>query len=203
MQQAYRRVRRAALIFTTLIALLIIYSLLVSPIGFFIWLVALPLAGMIACLTLLWPAGRRREAGSESDVTVVICHMEDWLLHRCSRLPEPALPAVDLILARLAEVQPNLASLPPNDPLAGEAERLIGRHLPNLVDSYLQLPASSREAGSQANILFTTSFETVAEGLMRLADEIGAARSNQFDTQRRFVDMRYRGDDALPKNSTD
>ena len=105
-------------------------------------------------VSLFWPtraAGRaerdrggerRRRCRSASSPS----RAEEGLLDRCDELPGRALPAADAIMARLPSSSRISASSTPASPLAGDARRLIGQHLPRLVDSYLELPASSPRA---------------------------------------------------------
>ncbi len=195
--EVLRRVRRSALVALGLLIALVAYSILVDPIGILTWFVALPTVFLAATITLFWPSSRRRgqafEAPDEPVATSIIAgRTEEWLLERCRDLPRSALPAVDTILARLNEMQPDLAALRPDTPLAGETQRLLGQHLPRLVDTYLALPPSRREPRGENSRRLAESLDIVAGELDRLSGEIGRDRSLSFDTQRRFIETRYR-----------
>ena len=81
--------------------------------------------------------------------------------------------------------------------LAGDARRLIGQHLPRLIDSYLELPASARAAGSESSQRFTESLDIVANELDSLLDTCCRDRQLSFDTQQRFIETRYKDDPSL------
>lgn len=196
-QEVFRRIRRSALVFVALLTALIAYSIVVAPIGLLTWMFALPTIFLIAALVLFWPSGaRRHEAQFDTDtparLEAAAAETEDWLLRRCQQLPRQALPPVDTILVTLSEMQPALSSLPRNTPLEGEARRLICQHLPRLVDSYLDLPPSARGPRSESTDRLVDSLEIVADELARLSGEIGQNRQLGFDTQRRFIETRYR-----------
>jgi hypothetical protein len=195
-REVLRRVRRSALLFVSLLAALTLYSIFVAPIGFLTWLVAIPTIFLAALVLLFWPSRRRQAAASETTTPARLesaaAETEEWLLARCHELPRAALRSVDAILAHLAELQPNLAALPPDAPLEGEARRLICQHLPRLVDTYLSLPPAARGPDSENSERLTESLGIVAGELERLSGEISRDGHLSFDTQHRFIETRYK-----------
>ena len=158
----------------------------------------------VAFISLSWPsrpqgaAGRRRRTARRPlPLAELAARAEEGLLDRCRELPGRAQGAADAILARLAELQPHLGALDPQSVLAGDARRLIGQHLPRLVDSYLELPASARAPGSESSQRFTESLVIVANELDSLLDTCCRDRQMNFDTQRRFIETRYNDDGSL------
>lgn len=195
MAEIVRRVRRAALVVLVLMAALIGASI-VTPIGLFTWLLAIPTVFLAALITLFWPSRRKpvdlqQGALAAMPLDQLAERTETWLLDRCEGLPRPALPAADFLLGRLRELQPELARLDPAAPVAGETRRLIGQHLPRLVDTYLELPPHD-QSGENGRRL-AESLDTVAEELERLSDDICRERGLRFETQTRFIEIRYRG----------
>ena len=194
-----RRVRRAGLILAGLLLALIAFSLFVDPIGFFTWLVALPTVFLVAFLSLFFGSGKRARAEDTTAAPLPLGELaaraEEGLLDRSQELPGRALPAADAIMTRLAELQPHLGTLDPQSMLAGDARRLIGQHLPRLVDSYLDLPPSARTPASESSERFTESLGIVASELDTLLDQCCRDRHDGFETQRRFIESRYRNDD--------
>jgi len=200
--EAMRRARRAGLILAGLLLALVAASIMLGGIGFFTWVVALPTAFFLAFLSLFWGTTRGAEPVARGEAPALplaelAARAEEGLLDRCNELPGRALPTADAILARLAELQPHLGALDPQSVLAGDARRLIGQHLPRLVDSYLELPASARAAGSESSQRFTESLNIVANELDSLLDTCCRDRQVSFDTQRRFIETRYNDDRHL------
>lgn len=196
-EEAMRRLRRAGLVFVGIVAALIVYSLAVAPIGFLLWIVALPTALLFALLTMFWPSRRQRETVDVRrplDLGALAARAEEGLLDRRAELPGRALPAADTILSRLNELQPHFDLLDPASLPAGDARRLIGEHMPRLVDTYLELPPSSRSPGSEASQRFTESLGIVADELDNLLDTCCRDKQVSFDTQNRFIETRYRED---------
>ena len=81
--------------------------------------------------------------------------------------------------------------------LAGDARRLICRHLPKLIDSYLALPPSARAPGSDSSRRFAESLDIVAQEFDHLLDQCCRDRHLSFETQRRFIESRYQEDERL------
>lgn len=194
--EVLRRIRRSFLVALLLLAALVSYSIFVDPIGILTWFVALPTIFLASLAALFWPTSRRKDRAIEAAeapvrLDILAGRTEEWLLERCRDLPRTALPAVDAILARVAEIGPNLAALPPTAPVAGETQRLLGQHLPRLVDTFLALPPSARDPRSESSRRVAESLDIVAEELTRLSGEINHNRTLGFETQRRFIATRY------------
>jgi hypothetical protein len=200
------RARRSAVVLIGLIAILLGVSIYMGGIGFFAWLLAVPTAMAFAALLMFYPTRHHRRLTSEAPVgeappnlplADLALRAEEGLLDRCDALPGRALPAADAIVARLRELRPHLATLDPADPLAGDARRLIGQHLPRLVDSYVQLPRDARAPGSESSRRVTESLDIVATELGNLFDSCCRDSQADFDTQSRFIETRYKGDKRL------
>ncbi|HEX8364705.1 MAG TPA: hypothetical protein VF603_05410 [Allosphingosinicella sp.] len=198
--EIFRRVRRAGLVFVLLLFALIGASVFGS-VGFLTWLIALPAIMLAAMLSMTFPtrAGRAPQAPTERDVTRIPLptlaeRCDRWLLDRCDELPRAALPSADLIVDRLRSLAPGLADIPEGSPLQGEIRRLVGGHLPRLVDSYLALPPEARAPRSENSLRLTESLGAVADELIRLCGEVDGCREASFAVEHRFIESRYRDD---------
>lgn len=202
-EEAMRRLRRSALLFAAILAGLVAYAIVFGGIGFLTWMVAIPTAFLFALLSLTWGPRKRAEPAADPAAAPALplgelaARAEEALLERCEALPGRALPAADAIMARLNELQPNLDALEPASLLAGDARRLIGQHLPRLLDTYLALPESGRRPGSESSQRFTESLAIVAEELDHLLDQCCRDRQISFETQRRFIETRYKNGGGL------
>jgi hypothetical protein len=192
-REGVRRLRRSTLVFVAIVASLIAYSWLVAPIGFPNWLIAILAAYVVAFLTLFWPARQRtgQETKAAPDRDDLAGVAEAMRRARGDRFPQSALPATDAILARLDELRPYLKTLDPHSQTAGDAQRLIGRHLPKLIETYLALPPSARAGDSDCNRRFTRSLDIVANELGALLEHASRGRHQSFETQWRFIESRY------------
>lgn len=202
MMEALRRLKRAGFLLAALFVAMVAISLFVN-VGFLTWLVAIPTMLLVAFMSLFW-SGKKREdpevtvaRGEALPLAELATRAEDGMIDRSKELPGRALPAADAIVARLNELQPHLATLDPQSTLAGDARRLIGQHLPRLVDTYLELPPSTRGPASESTTRFTESLGIVGQELDHLLDQCCRDREISFETQRRFIETRYREDPSL------
>lgn len=200
-QELARRFGRAAMVTGASGAGVLGYGLAVAPVGASGLIAAGAATIAAATAALLWPSRRRPEGAAALTMVglgTLTQEAEDWLLRQRGQLPGRAAPAIDAILTRLHDIQPHLAALDPNAPLAGEARRLIGEHLPRLVDSYLGVPASARDANREIAVRLIDGLGIVAGELQRLCEEVGRDRLLSFETQGRFLETRYGRDDGSP-----
>ncbi|HEY0413061.1 MAG TPA: hypothetical protein VGD66_07960, partial [Allosphingosinicella sp.] len=100
--------------------------------------------------------------------------------------------SLDIILVHLADLPPYLAQLDPNATLAWDARRLLGDHLPRLVDAWCGLPAVTREKDAEARGRLTDGLATLAEELARLTGEVSRDERMRLEAQSRFVASRYK-----------
>lgn len=194
-----RRVGRAAALTGASGAGVLGYGLAVAPVGA-TGLIAAGAATLVAAgAALFWPS--RRPQGSAALTMVglgtLTLEAEDWLLRQRNLLPGRAAPSIDAILTELHDMQPYLARLDPNAPLAGEARRLIGEHLPRLVNSYLGVPASARDANPEIAKRLIGGLGIVSTELKRLCAELSRDEMLNFETQGRFLETRYGAEDTV------
>lgn len=204
MEEIGRRARRSGFIVAGLLAGLLIASL-VDPALFLAWIFAVPVILFVGIVLMFQPTRHARRMENEARLTPdtlplpeLAIRAEEGLLDRCDELPGRALPAADRIMANLREMQPHLYEFGPGDEeLAGEIRRLAGQHLPQLVDSYLALPAQTRASGSESGRRVTESLGIVADEMDHLLERCCRDRQSDFDTHSRFIETRYREDDRL------
>lgn len=199
-----RRGRRSAFAVAAMLVLLLAVSLY-APGLFLAWIFAVPVILFVGIALMFQPTRHAKRMETEARLTPhtlplpeLAVRAEEGLLDRCNELPGRALPAADRIMANLREIQPQLYDLGPNDEaLAGEVRRLVGQHLPQLVDSYLALPDQSRTANAESTRRFIESLDIVAGEMDHLLEQCCRDRQSDFDTHSRFIESRYREDDRL------
>ena len=199
-----RRARRSGFVVAGLLVALLAVSLY-SPGLFLAWIFAVPIILFVGAMLMFQPTRHAQRLETDARLTPqtlplpeLAVRAEEGLLDRCEELPGRALPAADRIIANLREIQPHLHDLGPGDEaLAGEIRRLAGQHLPQLIDSYLALPAPTRAAGSESSRRITESLGIVADEMDHLLERCCRERQSDFDTHSRFIETRYREDDRL------
>ncbi len=196
-----RRFGRASMVTGASAAGVLGYGLAVAPVGA-TGLIAATAATIVAAgAALFWPSRRPQGSAALSMVSLgtLTLEAEEWLLRQRNLLPGRAAPSIDAILVRLHDMQPYMAKLDPNSPLAGEARRLIGEHLPRLVNSYLGVPATSREANPEIAKRLIGGLGIVAAELQRLCEQLSRDEMLNFETQGRFLETRY-GDENIERS---
>jgi hypothetical protein len=125
-----------------------------------------------------------------------------WLDRQRDALPRLAAPQVDAISAMLGTLETQLAQVPPADPVAQDLSRLLGKHLPELVERYTRVPADqrARTIDPEGRTLETTlidGLKVVEAELSRASDALAAADRDALMVQGKFLESRYNGE-ALP-----
>ncbi len=121
----------------------------------------------------------------------------DSYIYRTRRLlPAPAQAEVDAMSAMLPALRQTLERIPDNDPNAQDARRLMSRHLPGLIDSYLHVPgayrAESDADGNSADQRLVEALSAGREALNDIGDTLARNDLNKFETQGRFIETRYK-----------
>lgn len=170
---------------------------LFQPIGitglFFVALAVLA----ILLLGSFWPTEPKPVAYSEQLPTgTVVRQLETMLVRRRAALPAPAAQRADAIGAQLPMLESRLSEVDPLDPLAQDARRLMGKHLPELIDRYERIPAGFRQQtdgeGMTADQRLVASLDAARQALGEIGDKLVQGDRQAFETQGRFIESRYR-----------
>ncbi|PZN92352.1 MAG: hypothetical protein DCF31_16595 [Alphaproteobacteria bacterium] len=198
-----KRVKRATLTALLIIVSLITWGLISGGIGTTVLILAI-LFGSMAVMAAAISVGDPPEPRNLTDAPAAALPAvtERWLDRRRRELPRLAAPQVDAISAKLATLEGQLAQVGPADPVAQDLSRLLGRHLPELVERYTRIPADqrARTIDSDGRTLETTLIEglkVVEAELGRASDELASADRDALRVQGKFLESRYQGD-ALP-----
>lgn len=188
-----RRVRRGGLIFVGIVGGLIAYSVIFHSIGLLLWIIALPLAAIATVLSLLWPtrAQRRRLAPHARNLPTLTRRTRLLLVRRMGQLPLGARKAAQLTIGNLDEIASDRSGSEADPILRGEAERLIGGHLPRLIESYCMLSATERGHDGEADQHLTEGLTAIAAELGELSQWFSKTKSDRFEVERRFISLRF------------
>ena len=197
-REAEARIKRAALVGGASGAAILGVGALAAPVA--VPVLAAAAGGgalLLAVGTLFRPSRRRAGEGDFSSVELAELpgDAEDWLLERRDILPLDCRPQLDRIFQRLGDLQPHLASLAPHSTPAWEARRLLGDHLPRLILAFEALVPTVREEDPEVRRRLRSGLETVADALDSLCGEVCRHPLMTFETQGRFLESRYRGED--------
>lgn len=198
-----RTVKRVALVIGAVWLATMMIGLL-NPIGLFGLIAAIIVGAVLAGGAILLsrtPAPAPLPA-PDLPSAVLVDRLDSYLYRARPALPAPAQAEVDRMLSVLPTLKPTFERVGALDPSVQDARRLMGTHLPNLIDRYLNVPAAYRgEAGSDEVSVDDRLVEALRAGRQAL-DEVGQqlARGDvaAFETQGRFIESRY-GEDSLER----
>lgn len=196
-REAEARIKRAALVGGASGAAILGVGALIVPVAVPVLAAAGGGAFLLAVGSLFRPSRRRGGEGdfSRAELAELPGDAEDWLLDQREGLPLECRPQLDRIFQRLGDLQPHLAALAPHSTAAWEARRLLGDHLPRLILAYDAIPDSAREEDPEVRRRLGDGLETVADALDQLCREVCRNPLMTFETQGRFLESRYRGED--------
>ncbi|HQS95580.1 MAG: hypothetical protein B7X90_12410 [Novosphingobium sp. 17-62-19] len=137
------------------------------------------------------------------DVRTMVGRTELWLEAQRPALPAPAVQLVDQIGVQLDGLGVQLEGIDPSEPAVAEVRKLVGEHLPGMVESYRKIPQHLRreERGGR------NADQQLADGLGKISTEIDTITrqlaSGDIDAlavRGRFLDYRYgEGLEAAPQ----
>ena len=202
-EKAGRKLRRGAIVAGAIVVALILWGLVIGPIGTTVLVLAVMFGLFATMISMGWERAQP-EPGALADAppAVLPAVTEAWLERRRASLPRLAAPQVDAITAKLATLEVQLARVPSADPVAQDLSRLLGKHLPELVDRYTRVPAEQRartidEQGRTLETTLIDGLKVVEAELDRASDALAAADRDALMVQGKFLENRY-GGDALP-----
>jgi hypothetical protein len=191
-----RRMATTGMAIAALIVATIAFGLF-QPIGITgLFFVALAIMAILL-LGAFWPSESKRVAYNEQLPTgTVVRQLENMLVRRRAALPAPAAQRAEAIGAQLPLLESKLAEVDPLDPLAQDARRLMGKHLPELIDRYERIPAGYRQQpdgeGLTADQRLVASLDAARQALGDIGDKLVQGDRQAFETQGRFIESRYK-----------
>jgi hypothetical protein len=181
-----------------LIIATIAFGLIVGPIGWnglFIVSVAILAILVFFSMRPIDAEPKRVQYSDQVPTKTVVQQLDSMLSRRRAALPAPATRRVDAISQQLPLLESRLAEVDALDPLAQDARRLMGKHLPDLIDRYERVPAQYRSERDGEGMSVDERLVAGLDAAHKALDEIGAKLSKQdidaFETQGRFIESRY------------
>lgn len=197
-----RRAAVAAIAVGIVMAATIVVGVILNGIG--VGGFVLSLAAMAAAaLYFLVPRRERPIVDYKDDMPnkAVVERLDNLLVRKRAALPAPAARRIDAISQQLPLLESRLAETEILDPLAQDARRLMGKHLPELIERYERVPAAYRGERDGDGL---TVDERLVQGLdaaKTALDDLGRKLAHEdmaaFETQGRFIESRYKEDGGL------
>lgn len=187
-----RRLRNMLLAAAAVVIGALLFGAFVAPLGFGGVVATILLALCAMVLFSIWPPipEPTLETLPQVPLNALPAQVEDWLEGQRRLLPPPAVREVDRILSQLHQLAPVMARLEPGSPLAEDARRLIGDHLPRLVKTYAEVPPSHR-ATPEATGHLREGLKVVGTELDRLSAALARDSLTALEVEGRFLESRW------------
>lgn len=176
----------------------------VEPIGLFGLILAIAAGVLIVGATLAYSRRSAAPALPAPDLPsgALVERLDSYLYRARPALPAPAQAEIDGMLASLPKLKPTLERIDPLEPAAQDARRLMGKHLPSLIDHYLAVPAGYRGDadgdGVSVDQRLVDALRAGREALDDAGQRLARGDVAAFETQGRFIESRY-GDQPLDR----
>jgi hypothetical protein len=194
---AGKRLANIGMAIAALIVATMGFGLFVSPIG---WTGLFIVALAIMCILVFFSAKpmepKRVVYSDELPNKTVVQQLGSFLGRQRSALPAPAARRVDAITAQLPLLESRLGEVDALDPLAQDARRLMGKHLPDLIERYEKVPPVYRNErdgeGMTVDERLVAGLDAAREALNDIGVKLAREDLNAFETQGRFIETRYK-----------
>lgn len=153
----------------------------------------------IVAATVLFAAFPRMKAPkradlNKGDVRQLVGRTELWLENQRPALPPPAVTLVDQIGVQLDALGLQLDGIDQSHPSAQEVRKLVGEHLPEMIDSYRKIPANLRReerAGSTPDAQLVDSLGKISAEIDSVTRQLADGALDDLAIRTRYLDYKY------------
>ena len=191
-----RKAARMAFAVMAILFAALVTGLVIDGIGFTgIVLTFLAIVGAIALLGT-YPRMKVPELGTlnRGDVRAMVARTELWLEAQRPALPVPAVTLVDQIGVQLDSLGLQLEGVDPAEPAVVEVRKLVGEHLPGMVETYRRIPANLRREqrdGRTADQQLTDGLGKISQEIDAVTRQLAAGDLDALAVRGRFLDYKY------------
>lgn len=192
-----KRMANMGIALTALVVATIAFGLIVGPIGWTgLFLVSI-LTLFVLIFFSVWPGEpKRRDYSDQLPTKAVVQQLDSYLVQQRRALPAPAVQRVDAISAQLPLLESKLEHVDLLDPLAQDARRLMGKHLPELIERYEKIPTAYRSErdgeGKTVDERLIAGLDAARDALDEIGSKLAKDDLTAFETQGRFIESRYK-----------
>lgn len=129
-----------------------------------------------------------------TDARALVGRTELWLETQRRALPPPAVQLVDQIGQQLDGLAAQLVDVDPAHPKAAEVRKLVGEHLPNVIDGYRKIPENLRyedRAGTNPNAQFIGGLKTISDEIDSITRQLAMGAIDNLAITTRYLDYKY------------
>lgn len=161
--------------------------------GIMITALAIVAAAVLLGLFPRMTAPRRADI-NKGNVRQLVGRTELWLESQRPALPPPAVTLVDHIGVQLDALGLQLDGIDQAHPSAQEVRRLVGEHLPEMVDTYRKIPAHLRReerAGSTPDAQLVESLGKISAEIDSVTRQLADGALDNLAIRTRYLDYKY------------
>ncbi len=128
------------------------------------------------------------------DVRTMVGRTELWLEAQRPALPAPAVSLVDQIGVQLDGLGVQLEGIDPAEPAVGEVRRLVGEHLPGMVESWRRIPSHLRReerGGLNADQQLSDGLGKISKEIDEITRQLAAGDLDALAVRGRYLDYKY------------
>ncbi len=132
----------------------------------------------------------------QTDLATLAGKTEIWLEAQRPALPAPAVTLMQDIGLRLDQLAPQLSTLSENDPAAREVRKLVGEHLPELINGYKRIPDSLKRqehAGKTPEQQLVDGLKLIDREIETMTGQISRGELDKLAVRGRYLEMKYDG----------
>ena len=129
-----------------------------------------------------------------TDAHALVGRTELWLETQRRALPPPAVQLVDQISLQLDGLAAQLVDVDQAHPKAAEVRKLVGEHLPNVIDGYRKIPENLRyedRAGTNPNAQFIGGLRTISDEIDSITRQLAMGAIDNLAITTRYLDYKY------------
>lgn len=135
------------------------------------------------------------ESLRQTDLATLAGKTEIWLEAQRPALPAPAVTIMQDIGLRLDQLAPQLQALDDNDPAAREVRKLVGEHLPELVNGYKRIPESLKRkehgGGKTPEQQLLDGLKLIDREIETMTGQIARGELDKLAVQGRYLELKY------------
>jgi hypothetical protein len=131
---------------------------------------------------------------NRGDARTMVARTELWLEAQRPALPAPAVNLIDQIGVQLDGLGLQLEGVDPAEPAVSEVRKLVGEHLPGMLESYRRIPANLRREtrdGRNADQQLTDGLGKISAEIDAVTRQLAAGDLDALAVRGRFLDYKY------------
>ena len=134
------------------------------------------------------------ESLRQTDLATLAGKTEMWLESQRPALPAPAINLMQDIGLRLDQLAPQLQTLDDNDPAAREVRKLVGEHLPELINGYKRIPETLKRkehGGKTPEQQLVDGLKLIDREIEMMTGQISRGELDKLATRGRYLELKY------------